>query len=199
MTEELLTAATKYFRKEEGVVSHMYLDTHKPPLVTVGVGFMIPTAEAAVDYPFVNRHSTERATPSAIRAEWRAINKLPGSKVASWYRPYTTLDLPDADIERLLRDKLQEFDAGLAKAFSLDIPEDAHLGLLDMAYSMGIHGLTTKYPKFCAAVRARDWATCAAECERKNVSKERNKATRALFAGCIVEAGRPSNDGQVEA
>ncbi len=199
MTEALLARAAAYFRKEEGVVAHMYLDTHKPPLVTVGVGFMIPTSEAAAAYPFVNRNTSLPGTPARIKAEWTAVSKLPGGKVASWYKNHTAFDLPAVHIDRLLREKLQEFDAGLAKAFSLEIPEDAHLGLLDMAYSMGIHGLTTKYPKFCAAARARDWATCAAECERGGVSKERNKSTRALFAGCIVEAGRPSNDGQVEA
>lgn len=181
MTEALLTRARAYFSLHEGKIPWLYLDTHNPPLPTIGVGFMLPTAESAVDYPFINRTTKLPATAAEKQAEWRAIKKLPGGHLAAWYRPYTTLDLTDEAIGWLLDQKLEEFDKALAKQFDLNVPDEAHLGILDMAYSMGISRLLKEFPLFCAAFRRRDWPACAAESERKGVSKERNRTLAGLF------------------
>ena len=47
-------------KRGEGCISHMYLDTVGK--VTVGVGNMLPTAEAAVELPFIDRDTGASAT-----------------------------------------------------------------------------------------------------------------------------------------
>lgn len=195
MTPALLDRAVRYLHEGEGYVNWLYCDIVALP--TTGVGFMIPSPVAMAEYGFIDRHTGDIATAVEKELEWKVIKKLGLEALArdpekmpsaQWYRPYTTLDLPNAEIDRLLAEKLGQFDAGLAKLFDLNIPDDAHLGLLDMAYSMGITGLTSKYPRFCAAFRLRDWATCAAECARKNVSRDRNAALAGLFRSMLEAA-----------
>ncbi len=51
----------------EGCISHMYLDTVGK--VTVGVGNMLPTADAATALPFIRTGSGNNATENEIRAD----------------------------------------------------------------------------------------------------------------------------------
>ena len=61
-------------------------------------------------------------------------------------------------------------------------PEAAQIGIVDLAYNMGVARLNKGFISFKPAVIAGDWVRAAAECRRKKpVSDERNEATRKLF------------------
>ena len=165
----------------EGSISHMYLDTVGK--VTVGVGNMLPDADAAVALAFVRRETGERATDAEIRADFASVSAQKMGKLASSYKHATKLDLPDDAIDALLDKRIAGFESGLRKDFPDydDYPESAKLGLMDMAFNLGNSGLVNKFPSFTRAARARDWAKCAKECERKGISKTRNDEVRHLF------------------
>lgn len=165
----------------EGNISHMYLDTRG--LVTVGVGQMIPTADEATRLSFVKRDTSERATADEIREGYDAVKAQPKGKVAHSYQRFSKLDMPQADIDVLLARRLDEFEQGLRREIPTydDAPEDAKLGLIDMAYNLGIGGLVNKFPSFTGAARAADWAGCARECHRRGISDARNEEVKHLF------------------
>lgn len=60
-------------------------------------------------------------------------------------------------------------------------PAEACAALFDMAYNLGIGGLTSKFPTFCKAVKDKDWATAAQQCERGGIGDARNAWTKAQF------------------
>jgi len=170
-------------KKGEGSISHMYLDTRG--YVTVGVGNMMATVEAAQALTFVRRDSGTPATPDEIAADYDAIKDRPyglGYTAAS-FKPYTELDMPDAEIDALLDRRIADFEAGLRSDFSGydGYPERARLGLMDMAFNLGNHGLVTKFPTLTAAARAGDWAKCAEECRRRGIGEARNAEVKKLF------------------
>ena len=52
---------------------------------------------------------------------------------------------------------------------------------MDMAFNLGNVGLVRKFPTFTRAARAKDWLTCARECQRRGIGDRRNEQTRQLF------------------
>lgn len=163
------------------MVEHMYLDTKG--YVTVGVGQMVPTADAAKKLGFENATTHDPATPEEIEEDYDSVsNQDPGYRAAH-YKQFTKLALPLREIEALVAKRIQEFEAGLRREFPDydSFPEAAQEGLFDMAYNLGLSGLTDKFPNFTAAARRQDWATCALECRRRGISDERNRKTRELF------------------
>jgi hypothetical protein len=67
----------------EGVVGHMYLDTHQPPLVTIGAGNMLPNVSAAQSLPFVNTRTGRPATKDEIAYAFQKVTAMPGAPPAS--------------------------------------------------------------------------------------------------------------------
>lgn len=178
--------AATYLRQHEGVISWAYLDF--VGLVTIGVGYMVPTADAMVSLDMVRVDSGDYVFPTEasiedLRAEWGTINSQERAHVASYYKPFCKLRMQDSEIERLLLQTINGFAENLWKRFpALDThPNSANVGLMDLIYSLGPQGLFHGYPKFCAAVDAKDWHTAAEECGRQKVSPERNAALRGLF------------------
>ena len=165
----------------EGNISNMYLDTKG--LVTVGVGQMIRTADAATRLSFVNRETNEPATADEIRRDYATVKEQPKGNVARWYRTFTLLDMPQAEIDALLARRLDEFVNGLRREIPAydDAPDDAKLGLIDMAYNLGIRGVVEKFPTFTRKARAADWAGCAKECHRRGIGDARNEEVEHLF------------------
>jgi GH24 family phage-related lysozyme (muramidase) len=176
-----LDDAVRYFRQHEGVIPHMYLDV--VGLVTVGVGFLLRTAEDAVALRFVNRATGNLATAAEKRQEWTTVAAQEKARRAGYYRQFTQLDLPAEQIDRRLEFLLGEFENVLKRRFPNfeRFPWKAQLGLLDMVYSLGPSGFFRGYPKMCAAVARQDWLGAAAECERGGVSATRNRECKQLF------------------
>lgn len=168
-------------KEGEGSISHMYLDTRG--FVTVAVGQLLRTAEAAQELDFVHRDTGQPAGAAEIAQDYASIKQQPPGKIASHYRQFTTLDLPEPAIDALLDKRIEGFEAGLRRDFTHydSYPDAAKLGLMDMVFNLGNAGVVNKFPTFAKAARSHDWATCAKECRRVGISDHRNEVTRKLF------------------
>lgn len=81
---------------QEGRVNHMYLDSNG--YVTVGVGHLIATVQAAQRLPFQKR-SGQTALGDEIKDDFEAVKKQLPDRFASFYKPYTKLILPNHEID----------------------------------------------------------------------------------------------------
>lgn len=170
----------------EGKIAWLYLDS--VGLVTVGVGNYLRSAAEALKLPFM--FGDQPATTRDIGNDYARVARMVPNKPATFYRAATSVMLRDEDIDALLLRRLEsEFIPGLERVFpGFDgFPAQAQSGVLDMAFNLGLHGLESKFPHFCAAVRAQDWKGAAANCSRSSCRPERNKWTIAQFN----EAGAP--------
>jgi GH24 family phage-related lysozyme (muramidase) len=161
----------------EGSIDHMYLDTRGN--VTVGVGTRLSNADAAADLAFRHRDTDVLASRAEIRAEYDVIRDLESGEdfAASYYEPFTTLYLPDEEIEPLVYEHMRgDFDALLAVfPYFGNYPQAVQIALWDMSYNLGVGGLKRKFPKFCQAIRDEDWEVAAAESHREGIADERNE------------------------
>lgn len=182
----------------EGNVGFMYLDTATPPCVTVGVGEMLPNAAAAQKLAFVRRPDPTAkppvvagpATADEIKADFDNVKKQDGGKASSYYKQFTKLDLPQSVIDSTVNSEIVHFKVSLVASFPdfESYPAEACAALFDMAYNLGMDGLNSKFPTFCKAVKARDWATAAKECHRNGPSDDRNDWTKAQFEKVAADA-----------
>lgn len=167
----------------EGNIPHMYVDTKA--FVTVGIGNMLPNTKAAQALAFVNRTTKNAATDREIAADFENVAKQPKAKAARWYRQFTTLDLPDVEINRLFQQRIEEFRGQLRRAYPKydTYPDGAQLAMLDMAFNLGAGALKKKWPKLNEAIDKLDWAAASDRCERPDANAIRNAAVKALFKG----------------
>lgn len=161
----------------EGNVEHMYLDTNDH--LTVGQGTRLFSADEAAALPFLNRTTGNRASADAIREEYDLIDAMEGSQVrpASFYRAYTTLDLAQNEIDRLVTDHMKgDFD-NLLQIFPDfgNYPVSVQIALWDMIYNLGPAGLRREFPKFQAAIRSGDFAEAAEQSNRTDIGEARNE------------------------
>lgn len=165
----------------EGSISHMYVDTEG--YVTVGIGNMVPNASAACRPAFLNRTTKNPATASEVKADFEEVSKQPKGNAARWYRPFTTLDLPDVQVNQLFRTRISEFRGQLRKAYPRydTYPNSAQVAMLDMAFNLGTGALKKKWPKLNAAIEELDWAAAAENCVRPKANPVRNEVVSALF------------------
>ena len=175
------TRRRSMIKEGEGSISHLYLDTKG--LVTVAVGQLLRTVEAAQELGFVRRATGEPATGAEIELDYDSVKRQSAAMVASAYKPFTELDLPEPAITALLDKRIEGFEAGLRSDFSdyESFPDEVRLGLMDMVFNLGNRGLVDKFPTFTRAARAKDWETCSAECRRTGIGDRRNEETKRLF------------------
>jgi len=197
---------TKYLPKLkvfEGNFSYMYLDTVGN--VTVGVGEMLPNAAAAQKLAFVRRADPTAkppvlpgpATADEIKADYDNVKKQSAGKLATYYKQFTKLDLPDSVIDSLLNAEVFQFTVSLTASFPdfNSYPAEACAALFDMAYNLGLGKLTSEFPTFCKAVKDKDWATAAKQCKRGGISDDRNDWTKAQFEKVAAAAQPPAKAG----
>jgi GH24 family phage-related lysozyme (muramidase) len=170
-----------FIAPSEGNIPHMYLCSKG--YVTVGIGNMMPDANAASALPFVNRTTNNSATKAEVAADFAAVSKQVKGKVARQYRQFTALDLPDVQINWLFQKRIEEFQKQLRKSYSKydSYPSAVQLALLDMAFQLGTNGLKNKWPKLNKAIDAEDWAEAANNCMRPDANAIRNGGTKVLF------------------
>ena len=170
---------------QEGTVDHMYLDTRG--YVTVGVGHLIADEKAVKKLDFIHRESHHPATDDQKVTEYNHVKEQDPGMVASRYKIYTELVLPEASIDRLLENHIEYFRNGLTQEIPdfETYPEPPQEGLLHMAFNLGLNGLFKKFPTFMKAAKARKWQICADECRRKGISQQRNDDTKRLFESCL--------------
>jgi GH24 family phage-related lysozyme (muramidase) len=188
-------------REFEGAIPYMYLDTAGN--VTVGVGNLVASANAAEQLGFVRRGILSAsppviavpATATEIQTDYENVYNQTAGNVAGYYKQFTRLDLPDDVINSLLNSRVAEFQARLIAAFPdfQTYPDQACAGLVDMGFNLGVAGLTSKFPTFCKAVRNRDWVTAAKQCHRAPpVNDDRNDWTKAQFDQASADETAPT-------
>jgi len=167
--------------KWEGCTQHMYVDTRGH--VTTGIGHLLPNAEAALALPWRHKATGQPATAAEVRAAFDRVRAQgPGHKALS-YRLLSDLVLPpgvagDLAVRRLDR----EFLPGLRRLCpSFDrYPVPAQHALVDMAYNLGVGGLS-KFHKLLASCERGDFVTASNNCHRRSSREPRNAATQRLF------------------
>lgn len=165
----------------EGSVAWMYRDT--VGLITVGVGNMLPNVEAALKLPFRVQSSGDLAGEPAVRKEFSRVQALAPAKLPKFYYEYEALILSDGDIDRLLASRVGVFETQLRREFPHydTFPDSAKLGLIDMAYNLGVGKLEKTYPHFDSAVFDQNWEAAATLCHRNGPSEARNDWTKQQF------------------
>ena len=103
----------KMIKEGEGCIPHMYLDTVGK--VTVAVGQMMPTAADAETLTFVRRDTGASATAAEIRADFESVAQQTQGRIASSYKQFTQLDMPEPAIDILLDRRIDEFHDGQRK------------------------------------------------------------------------------------
>jgi GH24 family phage-related lysozyme (muramidase) len=160
---DTLDAVIAQIRVWEGCVNHMYLDSAVIPNVTIGIGCLLATADAAAQLLFrvaalgVDR----RATPDEIRADFCRVKALPGGLQAARYAASSgspVVYLPEAEIAALARQRLSHAQDGLTSLFPAfeNLPQAVQEVLFDLAWNLGLAGLE-KFGHLRAAVLRHDW------------------------------------------
>jgi hypothetical protein len=128
-------------KRWEGVVGHMYLDTHQPPLVTIGAGNMLPNVSAAQSLPFVNTRTGRPATKDEIAYAFQKVTAMPGAPPASHYRLSPSIEITEEKLEELALKRLRtEFIPKIKKLFRAfdDFPMPAREAIIDIAYNAAV-------------------------------------------------------------
>ncbi|TMP30650.1 hypothetical protein CWC00_15805 [Pseudoalteromonas rubra] len=154
------------------------------------MGFHVASQDAFTRLSLRDKRTNKPASRAQKQQEYRTLKRLPAGKTARWYEQHCTLHLPHSESMRLLEEQIRAFEQELARLICPangytrayhQLPENARLALLDLAYNLGTTNLSSRWPKLLAALKREDWQQAANECARKHVSKARNQATRQLF------------------
>lgn len=197
MTDAELRDVLKELAFYEGRIAWPYLDSAKPPNVTVGVGYLIPSAEAMCDLPLM-RSSGTLATRDEKMTLFCDLLAMPGGLPAKRY--FRGLRLDESDIDALGLARLRWFLRYLPYVFPgyESFPPTAREALLDLAWNCGLGnrppGLRT-WTHLRAACARRDWLAAASECTTTSSREARNAWRVACFlaaengAGCKLPSG----------
>ncbi|MEU6680263.1 hypothetical protein [Streptomyces sp. NPDC046925] len=174
-------------RRFEAAINHMYLDS--VGAVTIGVGHMLSSPEAAIPLKLLRDSDGKPATEAEKRADFDSVAQRVKNNPASFYKQYVRLHMAPDTIEAMLLADLDHVLTGLRGRLPDwdQYPAAAQEALLDMGFNLGERKLFELFPKFIAAVRAKDWRTAAAESKRtelpnpKGIPKSRNDEIRALL------------------
>lgn len=167
--------------KYEGKVNHMYLDSRG--YVTVGIGHLIANVAEAQKLAFKNSRNLP-ASGAEIKSDYDSVKKQPANRVASFYSKFASLTLPDAEINKLTDKHINTFEAELKRIYAgfEDFPSEVRLALFDLIFNLGMTDLNNNWPKFNAAIQAKDWQEAANESNRAApISAARNKYVKDLL------------------
>lgn len=178
LAEPYLTDFRTHTALFEGRIPWMYLDG--PGNVTVGIGHLIDTAEAAARLPFTS-------TAARVRADWLTVKQCRADMIASQYSHFTISRLPADAIDTIFQ---SDCDSIVAQVQTFlpeydGLPQPVQQAILDMAFNLGPAGLRHDYfchgCRFGPAVLCGDWAAAALECVRSNIQLARNQYTAHLI------------------
>jgi hypothetical protein len=166
-------------------VPYMYKDLNDN--VTVGIGTHLENAQQAKNLPFVDRGTNQSVHDNH---KINAFNKVTNSPIsgqagARAFKPLTSIVISEADAVMIAEGDLRGFIGILRHRTNFPefdtYPEMAKMGLLDMAYTLGVEGTKKEYPNFTTAVRHRDWNMAARESDRPQLSPGRNQTVFQWF------------------
>ena len=161
----------------EGRIPWMYLDSLGN--VTVGIGHLVCDSTAAIALPF--EVEGVRASSGEVGSEFIRVRSLIKNCGPLVYK--SDIVLPGAAIDGLVRTVVESCDNELRsrlKGYD-ELPDSWRMGLLDMAYNLGVAGLFSKFPHFILAVLAKNGEGAAAECNRPQLNGNRNTWTAKCF------------------
>lgn len=170
----------KNIERYEGRINHLYLDSRG--YVTIGVGHLLSTVEAAMALPLVDAQG-KAASDELIAQEYQAIKDQPANRVAHFYRPLTQLRLHDEDIDRLTEQHIDHFYHELKVIYDdFDrFPSEVKLATFDLIFNLGMTKLKNRWPKFNGYIAKGDWQGASTECRRRGIADERNNYVRDLL------------------
>lgn len=178
----------KFVKRHEGNIDYLYLDPKGK--VTVGVGRMLPSREAASKLPFEyfdreTGRTLRKATPEEVRKSFDIVEKQKSGQniKAGSFDPVERDDLPnirlrDDDINTMLASDLYTHMREAKKMFPdfHTFPPQVQMAILDMHFNMGGLNFTRrKWPGFFKAIDDKNWRDAALESSRKDVGGDRNK------------------------
>ena len=192
---------------EEGNTTYLYKDTAKGGgEVTVGIGIMLPDAEAAKKLPFTapdGKGGRRPATDAEIEQAFEKVDAIDNdNSVEESFKPgegrkakghnLDDLQLPKDVADRILDKRLRADANRLRDIFPEfdDYPVSAQQALLDMQYNLGstnfrasriVNGQQKGWPKLFKAVEKQNWAQAAMESHRIGVGEKRNDRTGSWF------------------
>ena len=174
-----LDQAIATVRRFEGSVPWMYLDTAGK--VTVGVGLMLASEEAAHALPFLRKNLA--VSPADISRDFARVSAMKAGGLAGVYREVNGLELSDDTISEHLRQAVLGFEGYLRSHIAGydGLPDAVKIALLDMAYNLGPGRLLTEYTHLLGAIKRQNWTAAAAASLRRGPSSERNSWTRQQF------------------
>lgn len=170
-----------------GAIPFMYLDTRD--LVTVAIGNMLPSAEAACALPFIIRSTGQAASHADITGDWNRVKQAPPARLASWYEKLTECVLTPDDMRDLFDRRVTEFSNQLRAHFpDFDSwPQPAKIATLDWVFNAGIAKLmATEHLR--PALASQNWTGAAFASHRATNTAEgeaRNIATRNLYLSAM--------------
>jgi len=172
----------------EGAIPWLYLDTKG--LVTVGIGFLVKTVEAALLLPFYDTFTSTGATDGAIRRDFERVARagqttgaLP-RRPAGYYREPNGLRLRDSEMRGLAATKLVTIYVPGIVALLPEFdtyPAPVKRALIDLSWNLGVAGLG-KFGNLLACCKDRDWQGAALECSVRTSRPERNAWRAQMFA-----------------
>jgi GH24 family phage-related lysozyme (muramidase) len=179
-------AFPRWVAQWEGVAHALYLDVHKPPLVTTAIGLMIPTLAACQRLPW--QCAGRPATADEINDDWATVRSMRGGQLAEVYASKLRCRLTDDAIEAAT---VAQLDADVAllerrwPAFA-SFPQGVQQALCGMGWALGAGaqrpGLCSpEWPHLQAAIDRQDWSEAAAQCAITTSPDSRNESHRALF------------------
>lgn len=183
----------------EELITHMYLD--RRGFVTVGLGHLIRKVGDMKNIKFLHRGKTTEADDADKMKNYNLVlNSGRRGQEASKFKNLTDIDLDLTANEAL-------FDSDVAAFIRLlrhdhyfpdfeTYPAGVQLGMLDIAYTMGVKGFFDQYGKMKEALKFRNWLRVADESGREvkldkngNPGKmaERNMVVRGWFLEAIKD------------
>ena len=181
LSEQLINKVISATKLYEGEVPYMYLDAKG--LVTVGVGFYMPTRNDATKFAF-NKPDGNDATGDEIAEDYAIVQKMDTNRIASYYQRPEGLTMTKDAINTKLAEEIEIFGGELVGLYDdFDgFPENVQQALFDMIFNLGITNLRKGWPSFNKALVNADWTEAAQQSHRRApVSEARNDYVSNLF------------------
>jgi hypothetical protein len=174
----------------EGKFKYMYCDVNG--YVTTAVGNLLKNADEAKKLNWHVKDTAKAASPDQVEEGFNAVRqryqdlKLKGERLtdASKYRHTTPLRLTEAELMRIVFNKLDRFDVAWKSAIGSEwetFPADAQLAILGISWKMGVP-LKVKQEKRALydAIAKRDFAKAAKESSFSGSSARRRWKNQAI-------------------
>jgi hypothetical protein len=187
--DTITTKLRKFLPQFEGNVTWMYLDRNG--LVHTGIGFNIDKESDYLKLTWYRNSDHAPAKKGEVRAEWQGIHDMQDHKDENpgYFKPFTTLYLEEAEVEKRFREMVKERDSRLRTIFEPDydtFPADARMAMLVHAWAIDPKRLLLPrekkgWPAYAEACRGREWGTAYTQSHWKGMNPRRYKGMKLMF------------------